>query len=46
MSWRKGYNEWEAAFYKDGKITCLGCFDDEEEAARENNEVAVPLGCL
>jgi len=44
VNWSKASKKWKAQIRKDGKATHLGCFDDEEEAARKYDEAAAALG--
>ena len=43
-SWHKGDKRWVASIKKDDKRSNLGCFDDEEEAARKYDEAASTQG--
>ena len=44
MSWDKGAWKWKAYIFKDGKLTNLSSFDDDEEVACKYNGAAATLG--
>jgi hypothetical protein len=44
VSWHKKKKKWVAQIMISGKVTYLGYFDVEEDAARKFDEVAAPLG--
>jgi hypothetical protein len=44
VNWISQSNKWKAEMKFDGKSSHLGCFDDEEEAARKHDEVSALLG--
>ena len=44
VCWYKAKQKWLAQYMKGGKTTTLGYFDNEEDAARKYDEVAVTLG--
>jgi hypothetical protein len=44
VCWNKSLIKWVATIMIDGKPTHLGCFDDEEAAARAYDEAAARLG--
>jgi hypothetical protein len=44
VSWIKDRQKWKAQLQVDGKNRHLGCFFDEEEAARKYDEIALSFG--
>ena len=44
VCWDKGMKKWRAEIKVKGKKNYMGCFDEEEEAARKYDEIAAALG--
>lgn len=41
VCWHKSNNKWAAQLKKNGKVYSLGCFKNEEDAAKAYNEAAI-----